>query len=209
MPDATPETVTANQRSAAAAGVINRREPVSERERIFTLDVLRGFAVLGILPMNIQDFSMPGAAYLNPTAYGDLHGANYWVWLLSHLLADEKFMTIFSMLFGAGIFLMTSRIEAAGQPSAALHYRRMGWLVLFGLLHAYLLWSGDILFSYGVCGLLVFLFRKWRPRTSLIVGALSLAVTPASCCSSAGPCLIGRRSSCSRCAKVCGCRRRP
>lgn len=88
-------------------------------------------------------------------------------------------MTIFSMLFGAGIFLMTSRIEAAGQPSAALHYRRMGWLVLFGLLHAYLLWSGDILFSYGVCGLLVFLFRKWRPRTLLIVGALSLAVTPA------------------------------
>lgn len=75
MPDATPETVTANQRSAAAAGVINRREPVSERERIFTLDVLRGFAVLGILPMNIQDFSMPGAAYLNPTAYGDLHGS--------------------------------------------------------------------------------------------------------------------------------------
>jgi hypothetical protein len=60
--------------------------------------------------MNIQYFSMISAAYFNPTAYGNLSGANCWVWLLSHVLADEKFMTIFSMLFGAGILLMTSRV---------------------------------------------------------------------------------------------------
>ena len=83
--------------------------------------------------MNIQAFSMISAAYVNPTAYGDFHGANYWVWSLCHLLADEKFMTIFSMLFGAGIFLMSSHIEAAGKNPAALHFRRMGWLILFGL----------------------------------------------------------------------------
>jgi uncharacterized protein len=160
--------------SQARADLIAR--PVAERERIVSIDVLRGFALLGILPMNIQYFSMIAAAYMNPTAYGDLHGANYLVWLLSHLLADEKFMTIFSMLFGAGILLMTSHIEAVGKPSAALHYRRMGWLILFGVAHAYLLWSGDILFTYGMCGLVVYLFRKLRPRTLLVAGLLTIAV---------------------------------
>jgi len=151
-------------------------QPVAEKERIVTLDVLRGFALLGILPMNIQYFSMISAAYFNPTAYGDLHGANFLVWFFSHVLADQKFMTIFSMLFGAGILLMTSRVEATGRPSAALHYRRMGWLILFGAAHSYLLWSGDILYSYGMCGLVVYLFRKRRPRTLLIIGLLTMAV---------------------------------
>ena len=155
-------------------------QPVAEKERIVSIDVLRGFALLGILPMNIQYFSMISAAYGNPTAYGDLHGANYWVWLLCHVLADQKFMTIFSMLFGAGILLMTSRIEATGKPSAALHYRRMGWLILFGLAHAYLLWSGDILVAYGMCGLLVYLCRKLRPRTLLVLGLLTIAVASGS-----------------------------
>ena len=170
-----------SERASETANLDNnvRPEPVKEKERIFSLDVLRGFALLGILLMNIQDFSMPSAAYFNPTAYGNLRGANYWVWLLSHVLADEKFMAIFSMLFGAGILLMTSRIETAGRSAVGLHYRRMGWLVLFGLLHAYLLWDGDILYDYGMCGLLVFLFRKRKPRTLLVLGLLSLAVTPA------------------------------
>jgi uncharacterized protein len=155
-------------------------QPVTEKERIVSIDVLRGFALLGILPMNIQYFSMIGAAYWNPTAYGNLTAANYWVWLLSHVLADEKFMAIFSMLFGAGILLMTSRIEATGKPSALLHYRRMGWLILFGLAHAYLLWSGDILVSYGMCGLLVYLCRKLRPGTLLVLGLLTIGVASAS-----------------------------
>ena len=69
--------------------------PARDRERIVPLDVLRGFALLGILVMNIQAFAMPDAAYMNPTAYGDLSGANFVVWFLSHVLADQKFMTIF------------------------------------------------------------------------------------------------------------------
>ena len=155
-------------------------QPVTEKERIVSIDVLRGFALLCILPMNIQYFSMISAAYQNPTVYGDLTGANYWVWFLCHVLADQKFMTIFSMLFGAGILLMTSRIEATGRPSALVHYRRMGWLIVFGLAHAYLLWSGDILVAYGMCGLLVYLFRKFRPRTLLVLGLLTIAVASAS-----------------------------
>ena len=76
--------------------------------------------MLGILVMNIQSFSMIGAAYVNPHAYGDLTGANYGVWFLSHLLADSKFMTIFSLLFGAGVVLMATRREASGRIAAAL-----------------------------------------------------------------------------------------
>ena len=140
--------------------------PVDAPERIAPLDTLRGFALLGILVMNIQSFSMISAAYNNPTAYGDLSGANWWVWLLGHLLADQKMYGIFSMLFGAGILLMTSRAEERGS-SLGLHYRRMMWLILFGLLHAHLLWPGDILYTYGMCGLLVYLFRR-RDRKSVV-----------------------------------------
>ena len=75
--------------------------PVAVSDRIEALDFLRGFAVLGILVMNIQAFAMPDPAYFNPTVYGDLNGVNFFVWLGSHLFFDTKFMTIFSMLFGS------------------------------------------------------------------------------------------------------------
>lgn len=150
--------------------------PVTARERIVSLDLLRGVALLGILPMNIQAFSMISAAYLNPTVYGDFQGANYWVWYFCHLLADEKFMTIFSMLFGAGIFLMTSHVEAAGRKPAGLHFRRMGWLVLFGLMHSYLLWFGDILVCYGLCGMVAYGYRKMSPRKLIPYGLVFIAV---------------------------------
>ena len=153
--------------------------PASESQRIVSLDVLRGFALLGILAMNIQSFAMIFSAYMNPTAYGDLTGANYWVWLLSHVLTDQKFMTIFSMLFGAGIVLLSSRVEARGQSATGVHYQRMFWLIVFGLLHAYLLWYGDILFLYGICGLVVYLFRKLSPRKLLVLGLLTIAVSSA------------------------------
>ena len=107
--------------------------PVTDSGRIESIDVLRGFALLGILVMNIQGFSMIGAAYLNPAAYGDLGGANWWVWVLSHLFADQKFMTLFSVLFGAGIVMMWERAEATGRKSMGLHYRRTLWLWVGGL----------------------------------------------------------------------------
>lgn len=154
--------------------------PATVAERVDSIDVLRGFAVLGILVMNIQSYSMVGAAYLNPTAYGDLTGANYTVWLLSHVLADMKFMTLFSLLFGAGVILFTSRREAATGMSAGLHYRRMVWLLLFGLIHAYLIWYGDILYTYALCGMLVYLFRKRNPVVLIVVGLLVVGVGSAS-----------------------------
>lgn len=156
--------------------VSENHAPATGTERIVPLDVLRGFALLGILVMNIQSFAMIGSAYFNPTAYGDLNGANYGVWYLSHVLADQKMMTIFSLLFGAGIALLSSRAEAATQRSAGLHYRRMGVLFVIGLLHAYLLWFGDILHAYAMCGLVAYLFRNFRPRSLLVMGFVLLLI---------------------------------
>ena len=81
-------------------------------------------------------------------------------------------MSIFSMLFGAGVVLFTQRIEAKGKRVAALHYTRMFWLLLFGLIHAYFIWIGDILVAYAICGSLVFFFRKKSIRTLLIMAGI-------------------------------------
>ena len=150
--------------------------PVEASDRIESLDVLRGFAVLGILVMNIQAFAMPGAAYFNPTAYGDLNGLNFFTWLASYLLVDQKFMSIFSLLFGAGICLFADRAEARSGRSVGLHYRRMFYLLVFGLIHAYLLWSGDILVAYALCGSVLFLLRNRSPHALVVSGLVVFAV---------------------------------
>lgn len=150
--------------------------PTSFSDRIPSLDFLRGLAVLGILIMNIQSFSMIGAAYINPAAYGDLTGFNKWVWILSHLLASEKFMSIFSILFGAGIILFTDRAIAKERNPSVFHYRRMFWLLVFGMLHAYLIWYGDILVAYSLCGMLVFFFRKMKPKKLILFSGLFFIV---------------------------------
>ena len=150
--------------------------PVEASERIASLDVLRGLAVLGIMIMNIQAFAMPMAAYSNPTAYGDLSGINFFIWLVSYLFVDQKFLSMFSLLFGAGICLFADRVEARSGRSAGLHYRRMFWLLLFGLVHAYFLWSGDVLVTYALCGLVIFFLRNRSPRTLVIIGLAVFSV---------------------------------
>ncbi len=146
-------------------------------QRMEELDVLRGFAVLGILVMNIQVFAMPMAAYLNPTVWGSLSGADGVVWYLGHLLTDQKMMTLFSMLFGAGIVLFTDRAVDKGVSPTALHYRRNAWLLLFGAIHAYLLWHGDILFIYAICAFVVYPMRHLAPVRLLAAGLVFIAVS--------------------------------
>lgn len=150
--------------------------PTELEGRINSLDVLRGIAVLGILIMNIQSFSMPDAAYFNPPAYGDLDGMNFVVWLTSHVFAELKFMTIFSVLFGAGIALFCSHLQERGGSPARKHYRRMFWLMLFGLAHGILLWVGDILFWYSLSGMIAYLFWRLRPQWLLVWSLVLLAV---------------------------------
>src|SRR5213592_3521805 len=104
------DTVTTTERDRMSG-------PVAATERIVPMDVLRGFALLGILVMNIQSFAMVGAAYDNPTALGDLNGANFLVWLLSHLLADQKFLSIFYTRICSGMATFFIPTECAGFSS--------------------------------------------------------------------------------------------
>lgn len=152
---------------------------MTESARIASLDVIRGIALLGILIMNIQAFAMPAAAYTNPAAFGSLDGANGTVWIVSHVLADQKFMAIFSLLFGAGICLFSDRALARSGRVSGLYYRRIATLLAVGVAHGYLLFCGDILTAYALCALWVFLLRNCRPRTLMIVGALLLCVPTA------------------------------
>ncbi|WP_253737793.1 DUF418 domain-containing protein [Halohasta salina] len=148
--------------------------PTPPGERIVSLDVLRGFALLGILVINIRVFGMPFAVLRNPTVYGDLTGLNYVAWLAGHVFAKEKFITLFTLLFGAGIVLFTRSKD--DETAVRLHYRRTAILLVIGLAHAYLLWYGDILVPYAVCGLLVVSARNWEPAVQLRLGLLLVAV---------------------------------
>lgn len=155
------------------------RGPVTQSERFTALDALRGFACLGILLMNIVSFGSHDAYYDNPAATGPASGANLWVWMIMHVFAEGKMRALFSLMFGASTVLLTSRME--GRPEAAdLYYRRLLWLFLFGIAHGYLLWHGEILYPYAVCGLFLYPFRKLSPR-KLILIALACWVVTSTC----------------------------
>ena len=117
--------------------------------RIHSIDLLRGFAVLGILIMNITNFSQVNIAYMNPTIGAGLEGYNQYFHSFNYIFADTRFMSIFSILFGAGVVLFTRNAETKGKLAGLLHYKRMFWLLLFGFVHAYFIWPGDILVSYA------------------------------------------------------------
>ena len=150
--------------------------PIRAQDRIESVDVLRGFALLGILIMNIQSFAMVEAAYFDPSQYGDLTGVNWWVWAISHAFADMKFMALFSMLFGAGIVLVTEARQSKGLPTFAHHNSRNFWLLVFGLIQAYLIWYGDILVTYAVAAFLLYWLRNLRAVWLFVCGVLALSV---------------------------------
>jgi uncharacterized protein len=141
-------------------------------ERIVSLDLLRGIAVLGILVMNIQSFAMISSAYVNPLSYGNFTGINKITWVFSQLIASEKFINIFSLLFGAGVILLYERKKTQGANVWLVQIKRNFWLFWFGIVHAYLIWYGDILVAYSMCGVFVFLFRNTSPKKLLIMAAI-------------------------------------
>jgi uncharacterized protein len=151
--------------------------PVTAAERLVSVDTLRGVAVMGILVMNVYAFAMPLAAYYNPLIMGGTDALNMGTWFFTHLLFDQKFMTIFSMLYGAGVVMMMNRAEARDVPFTSVFYRRSAWLIVFGLLHGYFIWFGDILFHYALMGMIVFLFRKASPRMLITIACIMLPVT--------------------------------
>ena len=135
-------------------------------DRIKSLDALRGFSLLGILLLNIVSFGLPFSAYMNPAVYGGATGLNLATWFVAMTLWDGKMRAIFSLLFAASADLLLTRV------SAAIYYRRSAWLILIGLLHAHLIWSGDILYPYGVIGLLLYPLRRFSARQLIILGVV-------------------------------------
>lgn len=152
--------------------------PVTQSERIPTIDVVRGIALMGILLMNISSFSGPLEMYFNPLSVQGHRSYDIFVWLIRWVLFEGKMRAAFSMLFGAGVILLTQRAERRGSKNGAdIFLRRNMWLVLFGVLHFYLVWNGDILYYYGLTALL-FLYpcRNVRYRNLFIAGGLVLAL---------------------------------
>ena len=153
--------------------------PTAPADRIVALDALRGFALLGILVINIWLFALPTIATYNPTLYGDFTGLNYGAWLISHVLFERKFVTLFTILFGAGMVLFLESKARKGQAGRKLHLSRTFWLLVIGLGHAYLLWIGDILVFYALCGFVVVWAWRWRPTRQFILGAVLYAIPSA------------------------------
>ncbi len=143
--------------------------------RYESLDAIRGVAVMGILAMNIIAFALPFAAYSNPVAGGPVGATDLGTWFVNFVLIDSKMRGLFSMLFGASTLLVIESAASGNRSAAGTHYSRMVWLAIFGLMHFYLIWFGDILFLYAMCGLLLFAFRNLSVR-ALTIWAIAFFV---------------------------------
>ena len=133
--------------------------PIAATERIAVLDVLRGFALLGILLMNIEGFVGPldlAVTGVDP----HWHGLDRVVDALTYVFVQGKFYTLFSLLFGMGFAVMAQRAQQARRPFLGMYLRRSAGLLVIGLAHAVLLWSGDVLVTYALLALLLLATRS-------------------------------------------------
>lgn len=162
--------------AARAVSSVEAITPVGAGERIASLDFIRGIAVMGILAANIIVFGQPSAAYVYPDAFlvddGDPGG---WMWIAQFVLIDGKMRGLFTLLFGAGLILFLEKSDAKG-ASRWLQARRLLWLGLFGLLHFFFVWFGDILFLYAAMGLLVLLVVRLSATKLFVMGGLGLTL---------------------------------
>jgi uncharacterized protein len=150
--------MTTDRKSMNDTTLTNSLAPITGNDRIQTLDVVRGFALLGILLMNIEMMAGPTMALstgLDPT----LTGADRWADAAIYLLVQGKFFTLFSLLFGMGFAVMSQRAAEAGKAFAAIYWRRGLALFAIGLVHALLIWSGDVLVTYAVLSLFLLALR--------------------------------------------------
>lgn len=139
------------------------------KDRIVLLDSLRGLGVLGILLCNAPDFAVaPGVA---ESVRSWPHGAGAQtlaVWFVTQWLFQRKFVTLFAMLFGVSIFLVGG--ERADREKGSILRKRLSWMVLFGVLHGFAIWYGDVLLSYALAGFAVMFARSWSPKRLLWTG---------------------------------------
>lgn len=147
--------------------------PTLATQRIESLDLVRGFALCGLVLINGIDFGFGSTQLIYPLDYSEPDRA---LWAVVMGLGCGKFVTLFSALFGAGMLLFCERIEASGRRAASVYLPRLGWLLLFGMLHAYLLWHGDILVTYALTGFVLFWCRNWSAKVFAIIGGVLAAM---------------------------------
>ena len=155
----------------------NDISPVKTSERFIILDALRGFALLGICMANFPEFSL--YTFLSPEAAASMSTAvqDKITRYLLYIFVDGKFYTLFSLLFGLGFSIIIRNAERKGVNGFRIFYRRMGMLMLFGLLHLMFIWSGDILLLYALLGMLLPFFRQ-VPDKKLLGWALFFLILP-------------------------------
>ena len=141
-----------------------------QADRIASLDVLRGLGILGILAVNATFFAMPLAAMMEPEVLGPMDADSTTAWGAVRIFFERKFVTLFSMLFGASMLLVGGPDKSDPERNRFLN-RRLGWLLLFGLIHGALIWYGDILLTYAIAGFITAQFRHWQPARLFAVGA--------------------------------------
>jgi uncharacterized protein len=151
-------------------------EAATTSERILSLDVIRGIAVMGIFSVNVVGMAMIEYAYFYPPAYGFEGLGDRIMWAGNFLVVDGRFRSLFSILFGASMVLVIERAVAAGKPGWQVHYPRMAVLLLFGLAHYYFFWWGDILANYALVGMIAYAFRRFGTRSLLVASLVSLSL---------------------------------
>ena len=153
-------------------------EPISFKDRVHEIDGIRGFALLGILMMNIMSFASPMMQYSIEGRENTLFtstAADEGVIMFINTFVTANFYTMFSFLFGLGFYIFLTRANEKGHHANRLFIRRIILLLLFGLMHGILLWYGDILWTYAVAGIFLLLFYKLSPKTNLITGIVILS----------------------------------
>ncbi len=149
---------------------------MSASHRYLEMDALRGFAVMGILAINIAAFAQPEMAFVNPLVSSHVSDLDLASWAANFVLFDGKMRGLFSLLFGASTALVIERAIASGQSAIKVHFFRMVWLAVFGLAHFFFLWMGDILFLYAASGCVLFLFRDWSAERLIKWGVIAYAI---------------------------------
>ncbi len=153
--------------------------PVRETERITSLDLIRGVAVLGILLMNAVNFKFGRAPYFNLSAGGSETWLDWAVGILGEVFVDQKFMGLFSLLFGAGMILFIDRASGRGRRAVALNLWRNALLLAIGILHLQM-WDGDVLAVYAVSSVFLLALRKLPDRALISLGVAVFALSVAS-----------------------------
>ncbi|EAQ29151.1 hypothetical protein NAP1_00225 [Erythrobacter sp. NAP1] len=144
--------------------------PVKASERISSLDFIRGIAVMGILAANIVAFGQPFNAYIYPEAFiGGAGDPGGWMWIAQFILVDGKMRGLFTILFGAGMYLFMERTWARG-GTRKLQLWRLFILLIFGLIHFFFIWIGDILAMYALIGFIAVACMRWTVKSQLVVG---------------------------------------